>query len=101
MEEEMATHCGTLAWRMPQTAEPASCLSYSPWACKESDMTERLNQRKDYLQTWPNLPREAKPPMVEEPLISGRINILFSLILYIVKRFPKKSLKVNGGKKSV
>ena len=39
LEEGMATHSNTLAWRIPWTEEPAG-LGYSPWGCKESDMTE-------------------------------------------------------------
>ena len=35
----MATHSSTLAWKIPWTEGPGS---YSPWGCKESDMTERL-----------------------------------------------------------
>ena len=33
----MATHSSILAWRIPWTEEPAG---YSPWDCKEVDMTE-------------------------------------------------------------
>ena len=36
LEEGMATHCSILAWRIPQR----SLVGYSPWVCKESDMTE-------------------------------------------------------------
>ena len=32
LEEEMATHFSSLAWRIPWTEEP--------WGCKEPDMTE-------------------------------------------------------------
>ena len=35
----MAIHSSTLAWKIPWTEEP---VGYSPWGCKESDMTERL-----------------------------------------------------------
>ena len=40
LEKEMATHSGTLArkfhgWR--------SLVGYSPWGCKESDMTKQLH----------------------------------------------------------
>ena len=38
--EGMATHSSILAWRIPWTEEPSG-YSYSPWACKESDTTER------------------------------------------------------------
>ena len=34
----MATHSSILAWRIPWTEEPGS---YSPWGCKELDMTEQ------------------------------------------------------------
>ena len=33
LEKGMATHSSILAWRIPWTV-------YSPWGCKESDMTE-------------------------------------------------------------
>ena len=36
LEEGMATHSNILAWRTPQR----SLVGYSPWGCKESDMTE-------------------------------------------------------------
>ena len=35
LEKGKATHSSILAWRLPQT--------YSPWGCKESDMTEQLS----------------------------------------------------------
>ena len=35
----MATHSSILAWITLWTEEPAG---YSPWGCKESDITERL-----------------------------------------------------------
>ena len=41
MENGMATHSSILAWRIPWTEEPGRL--YSPWGCKESDMTEKLN----------------------------------------------------------
>ena len=37
LEEGMATHSSTLAWRIPWTEEPGG---YSPWGRKELDMTE-------------------------------------------------------------
>ena len=40
LEKGMATHSGILARRIPWTGEPAG---YSPWGCKELDMTEQLN----------------------------------------------------------
>ena len=41
LQEEMATHSSTLAWKIPWTEEPGGL--YSPWDRKESDMTERLS----------------------------------------------------------
>ena len=38
-EKAMAPHSSTLAWRIPGRR---SLVGYSPWGCKESDMTERL-----------------------------------------------------------
>ena len=40
LEQEMATHFGTLAWKIPWTE---SVVGYSPWGCKELDTTERLH----------------------------------------------------------
>ena len=38
LEEEMATHCNILAWKIPQAEKP---VGYSPWGRKES--TEQLH----------------------------------------------------------
>ena len=38
LEKGMATHSSILAQRIPQTEAPGG--PYSPWGCKESDMTE-------------------------------------------------------------
>ena len=38
-EKGMATHSSILAWRIPWTS---SLAGYSPWDCKELDMTEQL-----------------------------------------------------------
>ena len=40
LEKGMATPSSILAWRIPWTEEP---VGYSPWGCKELDMTERLH----------------------------------------------------------
>jgi len=37
LEEGMPIHSSILAWRIPWTEELAG---YSPWGCKESDITE-------------------------------------------------------------
>ena len=36
LEKGMATHSSVLVWKIPWTV-------YSPWGCKESDMTEQLS----------------------------------------------------------
>ena len=40
LEESMATHSSILAWRILM---PRSLVGYSPWGCKELDMTEGLS----------------------------------------------------------
>ena len=40
LEKGMATYSSILAWRIPWTEEPGR---FSPWSCKESDMTEWLS----------------------------------------------------------
>ena len=40
----MATHSSILAWEIPWTEEPGG---YSPWGCKELDMTEQLNNKNN------------------------------------------------------
>ena len=39
----MASHSSILAWEIPW-----SLAGYSPWAHKESDMTEQLNNNNDH-----------------------------------------------------
>ena len=38
LEKGMAIHSSILAWRIPQR----TLAGYSPWGCKELDMTEQL-----------------------------------------------------------
>ena len=45
-EEEMAICSSILAWRIPW-----SLVDYSPWGCKESDMTEQLSTAQQMLNT--------------------------------------------------
>ena len=42
VEKGMAIYSSILAWRTLWTE--SSLVGYSPWVCKESDMTERLKQ---------------------------------------------------------
>ena len=37
LEKGRATHSSILTWKIPWTEEPGN---YSPWGCKESDMTK-------------------------------------------------------------
>ena len=48
LEEGMATHSSILSWRIPWTEEPGG---YSPWGCKDSDMTERLTHTHTHTHT--------------------------------------------------
>ena len=41
LEDKMATHSSILTWKISQTEEPA--CGYSPWGCKELDMTEQAH----------------------------------------------------------
>ena len=41
LEENMATHSGILAWRLPM--DRGALAGYSPWGCKKSDRTEQLH----------------------------------------------------------
>ena len=43
LEEEVATHCRILAWRIPWTEEPGGLQSI--WGCGESDTTEQAAHR--------------------------------------------------------
>ena len=40
LEKKIATHFSNLAWRIPWRR---SLVGYSPWGCKELDMTKRLH----------------------------------------------------------
>ena len=40
LEKGMATHSSIHAWKIPWTK---NLVGYSPWGCKESDMTEQLH----------------------------------------------------------
>ena len=40
LEKEMATHSSILSWKSHGWK---SLVGYSPWGCKESDMTEQLS----------------------------------------------------------
>ena len=46
LEEGMATHSSTLAWRTPWTEEPGGLQS---WVCKESDLTDRTEHARTRL----------------------------------------------------
>ena len=43
LEEGMTTHSSILAWRIP--VGRGAWWAYSPWGCKESDMTEQLTHK--------------------------------------------------------
>ena len=56
LEEEMATHSSILAWKFHRQRRLAG---YSPWDCKESDMTEQLTHisltGKGHLESFTSL----------------------------------------------
>ena len=47
LEKGMANHSSISAWRIPWIEEPGRL--YSPWGCKESDLTEQQLKKKKYL----------------------------------------------------
>ena len=51
LEKGMATYSSILTWRIPRTEEPG----YSPWVCKESEMTKQLR-----LSLYQDLTRAAR-----------------------------------------
>ena len=55
LEEEMATHSGILAWRIPWPEEPGKLQSMGH---KELDMTERLSMHEQDTHGVPLQPRE-------------------------------------------
>ena len=52
LQKEMANRSSILAWRIPWTEEPGGL--YSPWGCKESDMTEHKSSSTSLtcLRAW-------------------------------------------------
>ena len=52
LEVEMATHFRILSWVIPWTE---SLVGYSPWGCKESDMTEQLTLHTLLSMIWGKL----------------------------------------------
>ena len=56
LEEEMATHSSTLAWKIPWTEEPGGLRSMGSWGHKGSDTTERLSVHARGLQKSAALP---------------------------------------------
>ena len=46
LEKEMATHSSILAWKIPWTEAPGGLQSMGGGGHKESDMTQRRNNKK-------------------------------------------------------
>ena len=77
-EKEMATHSSILAWKIPWTEKPGG---YTPWGCKESDTTERLN-------TPPTCLSKQTGVFLIMPLISKFLSIQLLFISEFVHFFP-------------
>ena len=76
LEEEMATHSSILAWKIPWMEE--SLAGYSPWAHKESDMTEQECNNTEVAEASPQsilehfiIPEE--PSTAPSPLTLGDV----------------------------
>ena len=80
----MATHSSILAWNIPWTEE---LVDYSPWGCKELDMTEQLSthththththkeiqiQKPMRLSAWSSSSSWYKAVIKQEPGVVGR-----------------------------
>ena len=75
LEEEMATHPSTLAWKIPWRR---SVVGYSPWGRKELDTTERLHFHF-FLSPSPAV--STKPfSMSASPLLSSPANRFTSTV---------------------
>ena len=81
LEKGMASLSSILAWRIPWTEEPGRL--YSPWGCKESDMTEATEYEAYLLPfilnycplTYPrNSPRTLRPMPVS---LGGSVSASF------------------------
>ena len=55
LEEELETHSSIFAWKIPWTEEPGG---YSPWGCKESDMTEQAGTFGSFIISQSLPPKE-------------------------------------------
>ena len=90
MEQEMATHSSTIAWRIPWKEEPGG---YSPWGHQESDTTEHAHTFTftfflfNYLKAEASLASmQWKKKKAKGPLFPKTINI----VVLIVQRMEKK-----------
>ena len=63
----MATHASILAWEIPWTEEPGGL--YSPWGCKELDMTKRLTHTFEIPVRYPS----CEVPEVGNAILEFRI----------------------------
>ena len=86
LEKGMATYSSILAWRTPWTEEPGGL--YSPWCCKELDMTEGLTHPRHVRKT--NSPGKMESTRNIEALeITSFMKIY--IWLYFVRYFPKNN----------
>ena len=51
LKKEVATHSSILSWKISWTEESGGL--YSPWGCKESDMTEHTHTMTVYICIYP------------------------------------------------
>ena len=97
LEKGMATHSSDLAWRILRREEPGS---YSPWGCKQLDMTE-----------WPTqyLERSKRPCLDREEVretfyfcgsLFWGIYIAFQIKAIPLKNIPNLSFWAKGNKRN-
>ena len=95
LEQEMATHSSSLAWRISWTEEPGG---YSPWSLKESDMTEQtcthvleIIWAKPRGRTAAAVTRNPvwPPPTAAPPLAAPEMLLVFSKESVLCINWPK------------
>ena len=70
--EGMATHSGILAWRIPWTETPTGLTVHG--VSKQSDMTERLNNKLNLLLVRGRMPHQRFQRCTTKPFESNNHN---------------------------
>ena len=93
LEKEMATHSSILAWQIPR-AEEAGRL-YSPWGCKELDVTEGLSLPLSSVIFLKHLKTSSLPSLVFQLLAAIILAWILESPLYQHKMVVSQITKVQ------